>query len=340
MHSFFYSLSPGTDIYPADYFQMLLGSTLKFGTLCFFIISGYLLGSKLDEYSASEFFSRRVRTVAKPWLFWSLLLFTAFAANSLLKSKGLDPINLLFSIFFESEYWFVLNYFTALFILVLFNKLNATTSGIVFAAMSLFYAANIYTKTIPTIHTTAMFGYVFFLWFGREVRLNRVEWIKHLMKLEQKKILLLTLIALVASIAESIYIKKYLGIDYDLGNYRNDPTNTLRISNQIYGILAFALIYNLNRSIHPKWIYPRDETFGLYLVHWPIFLALTIAFRKIASNFYEVSTDTFMANRHIYFDLPDAAIISLVFFTLLYFGTLTAVKIIRKTKFSWAVGKV
>ncbi len=340
LHSFFYQLSPGPDLFQADFFQLIFGCVLKFGTICFFIISGYLLGHKLDHYSSIEFFHRRLKVVAKPWLFWSFFLSVGYFVNSLIRESDFEIYKMIFYVLFESEYWFIPNYFMALLFLVLFSKVNSIISGTIFFALSIAYGVNIYAKIIPTVHTTAVFGYIFFLWFGREVKLNRITWIRWLMSATHGKIVFLTLLALGLSIVESIYLKTKIGVDYDLGGYRVDPLNTLKISNQAYGVLFFCTIYKIKHAIYPKWIQPQYETFGLYLSHWVIMLFFKNILTKILSEIYKVSPHEFLVTRHQYYEFMDAGLISLVFFFILYNTTLIFVKGVKKTKFSWIVGKV
>src|SRR5579863_5728328 len=46
----------------------------KFGTIAFFLVSGFLFGDRIDQYGSLEYFGRRLRSVFLPWLSWFLLL--------------------------------------------------------------------------------------------------------------------------------------------------------------------------------------------------------------------------------------------------------------------------
>ena len=340
IHSIFYPFSPGQELYPTDYLRILLSDAFKYGTLCFFLISGYLLGVKLDQYSGIEFFSKRLRTVAKPWFFWSALLTTTSIISPIIKNKSWELIEILSNVYLKSEYWFVLNYFIALAVMLLFRNTRSNIAGIIFLLCSLFYSTNIYLKIIPTIHTTAIFGYMFFLWYGQELRRGNNRFIIATMQLKNSTLIIIAIISYSLSVTESIVIKKYLGIETSSGIYFNDPINTLRITNQIYGLVVFLLIFNIKKTIFPLWLRPRDETFGLYLVHWPILIVLTKIFSIVMAVYLDKNRENLIQNSHINFDWISMLAIVLVFFLILYLSSLIFVKTIRRTRFSWVVGKV
>lgn len=340
LHSFCFGYSADNEMYLFDYLRIIVSDILKYGTLCFFLISGYLIGVKLDDYSSGEFFVRRMKLVAKPWFFWSIFLVLASILISIVKSKSWGLMNILADVYFRTEYWFVLNYFVALAVLILLRGLCSNISGIIFMFVSLFYSVNIYVKIIPVVHTAAIFGFVFYLWFGLEVRRGGNRWVEFIMGLDRNILLLLAIFSYILSVLESIVIKKYFGVDPLEGVYSNDPVNTLRISNQIYGLLIFALLFRIKKTIYPRWIYPRDETFGLYLVHWPVLLILTAIMTRVMALYFNVPRFEFINNVNAYLNGCVMLAVCFLLFFILYFSSLAFVKILRSSPFSWVVGKI
>ncbi len=51
----------------------------KFGTIGFFLISGFLLGERVDRRNPFEYFGRRLKRVFLPWLMWLAVTSAAYA---------------------------------------------------------------------------------------------------------------------------------------------------------------------------------------------------------------------------------------------------------------------
>src|SRR6478672_7282358 len=51
--------------------QIALLQAMKFGTIGFYIISGFLLGQRVDRRPLSDYMLRRLKTVALPWGIWA-----------------------------------------------------------------------------------------------------------------------------------------------------------------------------------------------------------------------------------------------------------------------------
>jgi hypothetical protein len=153
----------------------------KFGTICFFLISGFLLGDKLATYSVSDYFKRRFQTTIKPYLFWvclSLLISAVRPWTGRLvelhsaSEFGLYMLDELFFVLFLSNYWFILTFLISLFILLVFRRyLMSYRFGLILFGLTLFYSTNLYFRWILTDHTAAFLGFVFYLWLG--VQFNR-----------------------------------------------------------------------------------------------------------------------------------------------------------------------
>ena len=155
--------------------RMLLLQMAKFGTIGFYLISGFLLGGRLDHCSPCEYLLRRIKNVAAPWAVWaSVTIGLAVIQESL---YGDFPSHLwpaivsvatnAWRVIFYSPFWFVPNFLLSLsFLLMLRRYLDDLRLGALLLACTLFYSVNIYGRWIPSEHTTAIFGFTFYQWLG------------------------------------------------------------------------------------------------------------------------------------------------------------------------------
>src|SRR3954453_20798804 len=54
-------------------FQIALIQAVKFGTIGFYLVSGFLLGERLHRHTARVYLARRLKKVGVPWLVWASL---------------------------------------------------------------------------------------------------------------------------------------------------------------------------------------------------------------------------------------------------------------------------
>jgi hypothetical protein len=166
-----------------SHLQLILVQAMKFGTIGFFLISGYLLGEGLTRTRRLDYFYRRVKAVLVPWVFWScvwfvfaLLLDPVMAGGPKLSVHELGQKYLSF-VFFQSIYWFVPNFFLCLaLVLSLYRRVPDYVQGTIFAVCSVFYGVNVYLKVIPARHSAALFGFVFYIWLGVIAYKYRDRW--------------------------------------------------------------------------------------------------------------------------------------------------------------------
>ena len=103
----------------------------KFATIAFFLIGGFLINYKFTEYTPLEYIKRRFKKTISPWLFWIGVLIAAnvvqkivvyYKRGSILFEEGAVTYFLeqLRYIFFESSFWFVLNFLICICILLIF----------------------------------------------------------------------------------------------------------------------------------------------------------------------------------------------------------------------------
>ncbi|MEQ7798430.1 acyltransferase [Pedobacter sp. ASV1-7] len=311
-------------------FQASFMQFFKFATIIFFLIGGFLINHKFTEYTAWEYLKNRFNNTIKPWFIWLNILILVnigseleqyFRRGSSLMTNDFFSYlgNLYFRTVFFSSFWFVLNFLICIAILLIFKRyLYKRWFGGVLAIISLFYSVNLYFNWIVTNHTTAFFGFIFYLWLG--VMMNKYYnqfkiWIS---RISIWVIIGFTSVFFLLAVLESVYLKNL---------WSNDAYNTLRFTNILYSLSFFLLLLKLG-SIHfvNKCFDPRTTTFGIYLVHQIIIThVVTEVFRPFD---YNMNTIT----------LIDAASYSIFRFLVAYSISFGLVMLIRYTSFKSSIG--
>lgn len=267
---------------PASYMQVALTQLMKFGTICFFLISGYLLGEGLTRTSRLRYFYRRVEAVFVPWAFWSCVWFVIALAQNLQDTKhpwyvgsSLQELGHLYLrfVFIQSVYWFVPNFFICLaLVLALYKRVPDYVQGPVFLALSLFYGINTYLRVIPSRHTSALFGFVFYLWLGSFAYHHRASLNGWIAKISRMQLATYTGVAAIFALVEFHMLQKLTS---------GDSFNALRISNQAFSVLATLLIVKSKGALFSKMIDVRSETFGIFLIHPILLQVVQVVYARI-----------------------------------------------------------
>lgn len=265
----------------ASVFQQAISAPIKFGTIAFFLISGFLLGERVESSNPFTYFTRRLQRVFLPWLLWFAVSFCALfllhpSWNAAALASGKSPLLVVAHWvrldLFSTAFWFVPNLLCALALILVFRKsLDRLRMGAALGLINAFYIVNVYTAWIPNRHTEAMFGFVFYLWLGAFAARHQARLRSVVEKTPLVPLLALAVVTCLMSFAESRLLTS-------LGNA--DPTNTLRGSNQLFSIVMVLLFLKVPRAIYPRFVNVRDQTFGLYLSH-SLFL---IVMRGILEN--------------------------------------------------------
>ena len=243
---------------------MVLSVPLKLGTIGFFLISGFLLGHKMPTSHRMEYLGRRLKRVFVPWLMWSTLMVVDLCWHRRMEFVlGTHRLQLLgrqwYTVMAHSPFWFVPNLLIGLCLLLVFRGyLYDLRLGAVLLAINLFYAANIYGQWVPSEHSEALLGFVFYLWLGSYAA-HRFELLHAwLGRVRLGWMVWAILMVACCCYGESRWI-------YHL--QRTDPENTLRLSNQVCSVLGVLLLLKVKAPALPRFINPRRDTFGLYLSH-------------------------------------------------------------------------
>ncbi|SES16380.1 acyltransferase family protein [Pedobacter rhizosphaerae] len=303
----------------------------KFSTIAFFLIGGFLINHKFQEYSAIQYLKNRFKNTVKPWLFWILVyLLLTMLDRTVAYMKGSDGglmftdfwayiSDLGYRVLFFSPYWFILNFLICITLLLIFKKyLYNYWLGILFGIISLSYSVNLYYKWFETTHTSALFGFVFYLWLG--VFLNKyyikvVEFIK-------KSSWLMWVLLYVATFSLGVWESMHL---IKLGS--TDAYNTLRISNIIYSLVSFGILLKIGSIKTLDKLKPRETTFGIYLIHSIVierFLPLIFQPLKLNVAKFNVWQNTGLL---------------LGRFVIVYILCYLLSSLIVKTKMKWTVGQ-
>lgn len=311
--------------------QTLALQFIKFGTIVFFILAGFLIGDKFNQYTTKQYLGRRLHTTLRPWLFWvTVFIILLYINEGVLYFKHYnttgfsDPLAFIFEqlhfIIVYTSFWFIINFMLCITILLLFRKyMYNFIFGTILGVLSLFYSVNLYFEWIPTGHTTALFGFVFYLWLGvilHKYFENFKEWVN---KRSFSSLFFWVILTFILSCLETLNLMQ-------LGS--EDSLNTLRITNIFFSFACFLFLYRFCNFKAIEKLNPRSMTFGIHLLHHIliiIFLPMLIRPLKIV---YKNEPAW-----HLFF-------LQFLIFLLIYATTYALVYYIGKSKkYKWTVGQ-
>ncbi len=265
-------------IIPADLF--------KFGTIIFFVISGFLFERNVDQYQQDlkRFFFKKYTSLIRPYL----LVFVIPICFYLLISPYMGfreslTIKLFFARLiretFLTNYWFI----PTLILYFLLNFFIPSRKIVPFLAgsaiITILFSVNIYIHILPlTYHTTTGLGFLSFFLFGRYLFLNpNTSICRH----NGDLLACILILSFLFSYMEGYYLYFVRHID--------DFMNTLRFSNLIYSLAVLELFNRLfsNRQL-PKAL-SQANTYFIYLFHPHIIRML---------NFWEVRHPFFASSKN------------------------------------------
>ena len=290
----------------------------KFGSITFFLLAGFLMGDKFADYSPSQYLRRRVSTTFGPWVFWSLLFVALVVIRMRVGDHYFDVpkiLNITREIYLYSNYWFIINFLISITILLIFRRyLYSFYLGTILGLFTLFYSVNIHYEWVSPKHTTAILGFVFFLWVGAQLRKNLDYIERAITKASYFIIILLVLAAFGLAIYESV----------GLNSHSIDPVNSLRFTNILYSLAVFTLLLKLKTFNWVSYLKPRQTTFGIYLIH---FILVIFLVPKLLGHFNELGLTA-----------PQLVLYKLAAFLIAYTGTLCIVLLINKTPVKKLIG--
>lgn len=286
-----------------EYF-ILLKQLFKFSVVCFFMISGFLLGGKITFDNPIQYFIRRVKTTLVSYLFafstFILIYFLVFYPiinGDFLRIQSYPEA--IYNTLFYTPYWFLPTYYIGLFTILIFSKhISSAKFGFLLFLITLFYTYS--SHIVPSLnigtHSTAIFAFVFYIWLGAYI--NRKGYVDKIKKIPTK--------ILVGLVIITYFLASYTS--YELLTIGNKfYSNNLRIFNQLYGVLFFVLMIKICPGKPNFWrLNPRKETFGIYLYH---FYFVTLIYPILA----------YIGGKLFNLDFENLGIYNLMFFSVLHF---------------------
>jgi peptidoglycan/LPS O-acetylase OafA/YrhL len=310
-------------------YLLILEQCMRFGTLIFFMVSGFLVGMTLNNNSAWEYYKRRLNTIAVPFLIafslYCLYFLKPIFINIILGNTTPD---LLYSTadkiglyLIYTPYWFIPTYFLSLAILLILRQhLLKPWLGVLLISINLFYAFNVHLKLIESRHSQAVIGFILYLWLGYIIaRTNAIS--RSLKVVSNSALVGITILVFGFSLLE-VYVL------YSAGSW--DPVNSLRLSNQLFAISLFFLLARNNYLHRLRFIKPRVESFGIYLYHM-FFLVIVV---RVLDYFPWLHQFNYQPT-HSGFTL---VLLSLARGILVLTLTLIFVKILAVSRFRWLIG--
>ena len=294
----------------------------KFGVICFFIISGFLLGDKIKTGNLAQYYKRRVQHTFKPFLLVLFIFIIVFVFRIFILHRnlhGIDSITKIVSFcLFQTPLWYLPNYLITLAVTLIFSKyLYSKYFGGLLLLITLLYSIfTVYTIKYQAGYTSAIFGYAFYLWLGINLK-YRSNILFKIKKINLASLSILLILSFSLSCLES----------YKLYQNHLNYFSILRIFNQIYSVIMFIFLvrvckYNPNFGIFN----PKKETYGIYLYHGVLSMGSTAFI-----NHFNV----FKAFNLTIPDIYTFMVYHLLFFSIVYFSTTALVKILLKYNFGY-----
>lgn len=306
---------------------MCLVQLAKLGTISFFILAGFLIGSNFTKYTPLEYFKRRLSNTFIPWIIWSLVFVFAITYkfyfirhNDPSFDLGQTISESFITVYFYSNYWFIINFLICIGVLLLFRKhLYSLWLGAILLLFTLIYSVNIYFSWFPPMHTMAIFGFVFFLWLGAQLNQHWTAVANWINSIPNWIWAILFVLTFALSVYETINLYQQHNID---------PYNTLRFSNILYSLVCILILLKIRDFGFTKYFKPRETTFGIYLIHYIIVFNVL---PEILRPFH------FPEPKDMSIFLMVA--LSLLRFIIVYSLTFGLVALLNKTKLKWTIGR-
>lgn len=330
-HAIFF---PEQNYHPTNLLQYdayaILFQFVKFGTINFFLLAGFLISVKFTDYSPLEYLKRRIKSTVVPWIFWTLFFLFVLLIKDVVIAyrfyKGTFDQDFFDNIIYQvrmiyifSNYWFIPNFLCCITILLIFRRyLYSYWLGAVLLICSLLYAANIYFNWVEPRHPTAIFGFVFFLWLGAQFNKDFKSFETWVSKTPLLMWILITAFTLFLAVKEALLLRSMHSID---------PYNSLRITSMLYSVSCFFLLMRIKNLKFTGFLRPRETTYGIYLIHYILVDSLLPEiFRPIGNDISQLPLIEFLGYQ-------------LLRFVIVYGITFALVRTLNYTKLKWTIGR-
>lgn len=300
-------------------YYFALKQLFKFSTICYFLIAGFLLADKITDRSPFTYYLRRLNLIARPYLIALAFFVLTLVVNEYFFSQNVFtwsfiPAAVKLSVLYTS-YWYIPNYLLCLLVIVCFAKYSRSIYfGVGLLLVTLGYTYYyVYAPGHSNSHTTALFGFVFYMWLGMYIRQNGI--IDKIKKISPWTIGVALMLVFMLANFESYYLFNH--------DHTNNNLNTLRISNQLYSLAIFAFLVRCCGSA-PKFgmFNPRNETYGIYLYHSFFSFFFIPLIETGLSSYFHINLFSYNVYQIITITIANAAVI--------YFATTALVKLLLR----------
>jgi hypothetical protein len=275
------------DHVPAYFFFM---NFFKFGVICFFMISGFLLAGKIHKEPSVQYFRRRLFSTLLPYLvaFAGIILLFMFKTYVMHMPGDMGVGAYIADMFLNSALWFLPSYWLSLLVIMCFRRyLDHQYFGIFLLLVTLGHTWYFTYSEHAQSHVHALFGFILYLWLGYYIA--RANLARYILKIPVSNLVAACVLMYILCSLESVSLWR---------NGFNEPMSILRLSNQAYSVIAFITMMRLfDQPVSSKWVNPRKETFGIYLYHMyalAILVFLLKALSKLGINTFSLEIAQFM----------------------------------------------
>ncbi|MDB5014074.1 MAG: hypothetical protein JWQ25_2276 [Daejeonella sp.] len=317
-----------TNSWTDEIVRSLVLQTGRISTIIFFIVSGFLLRPKINEYTVKSYFKKRIPKIYLPW-FLSISFLMVISVIQLLPlhdlwvSRDLNGFiklnyNILNGLLLYSSYWFITTYMAGMAIIIYFRKyVEKFWFGAILLLFTIFYCINLHYLWIDPNHEKAILAYTFFIWLGVQVNVYSDVILKFI-----KQISWLTVILLFFS----LFIVACFEGETLAGMHLKDAYASNRFTNILVSIVFFLALLKLGKLSAVNILNPRKTVYGIYLIHniliFECYLIINTFFKETLStlNFWNLFA------------------IQIAFVIFIMVLTYKIVSVIGKSRYSWAIG--
>ena len=262
----------------------------KIGTIIFFLISGFLIGPKIQSYTPLLFLKLRFKSTILPWLAFVVIFTLLNLVNSLplntaihhgdLKQILLTNAEVAKNSIFYFAYWFIVVFVISAVVLITFKRYaNTVWMGLVLGILTLFYSVNLHYGWISVHHTKAFLGYAFFMWLGIQISTHYQKFMRLLNNISWPLFIGGFVISMFIACSEGFYLSQ---------TGCADPYASIRLSNIINSFIAFGCLFKLGKVSWINSLDPRRLVYGVYLLHSVLIYEMINFYTKYLNNKYVV----------------------------------------------------
>jgi hypothetical protein len=262
----------------------------KFGVICFFMISGFLLAGKIHTEPPLDYFKRRIVSTFLPYIFAfaGIVLLFMFKTYVMRMAGDMTVGEYIVEMFLNSALWFLPSYWLSLLVIMCFRRyLDNRYFGIFLLLVTLGHTWYFAYSVNAQSHVHALFGFILYLWLGYYIAQANLA--RYIRKIQLNNLVAGCILLYIFSAMESVSMWR---------NGFNEPLSILRISNQLYSVLAFVTMMRMfDQPVKSRWFNPRKETFGIYLYHMfalAMLVFLLKALSKFGVNTFSLEIATFL----------------------------------------------